>query len=417
MGFPWKKAKGSRISRLADQFNTSKHGGSLVVQTGFPTSIIDLFHKNRDRLKKSAKKKRSSGSDSISYCNSDSQVVSSEMCSPNSEVELVNIDMELVESDRCSTDRIEVDLGTDKERFHKVVEEKGSIFIVVLKVLLMVVLASVTKRLVVGVSVSAFSLFLLEYVGNYLYGLLKRCSDYKRMLKVIVERVVCFVRIKGGVDSICRDSVEDLNLIVRSLEIEADLDDVIEPVLCVDSDKGSELESKELKSVDMEKEDEPKQEGSRRARLKTKMRKLVGKKLCKSRRKGSGLESVVPGFGSEVPESTDGDTCFEKDGISELQQIEGHGELNVDKVSISQISSDTCELILSEESSVVVAESGRETIWISKYWVFCLIILSGLVGGRIFAIVFTLACCLISKPLGNKGDTHASLQSSGKICV
>lgn len=416
MGFRWKKEKGSRISRLADRFNTSKHGGSLVVQTGFPTSIIDLFHKNRDRLKKSAKKKRNSGSDSISYCNSDSQVVNLEKCSTNSEGELVNMDMELVESDRCSTDRIEDDLVSDKERFEEVVEGKSSIFIVVLKVLFMVVLALVTKRLVVGVSVSAFSLFLIEYVGNYVYGLSRSCSDCKRMVKVIVEKVVCFDRIKWSVDSICRDSFEDVKLNVQSLEIEAVLDDVIEPIIFLDSDKGCEFERMELKSL-MEKEDESKQEGSRRARLKTKMRKLVRKKLCKSRRKGSGLESVVPGFGSEVPESMEDDICIEKDGVNEIRQIDGHGVLNEDKVNVSQISSDPCELILSKEGSVGVAESGRETMWISKYWVLCLIILSGLVGGRIFAIVFTLACCLIFKSLGNKGDAHASLQSSGKICV
>ncbi|KAK1369117.1 hypothetical protein POM88_035209 [Heracleum sosnowskyi] len=416
MGFRWKKEKGSRISRLADRFNTSKHGGSLVVQTGFPTSIIDLFHKNRDRLKKSAKKKRNSGSDSISYCNSDSQVVNLEKCSTNSEGELVNMDMELVESDRCSTDRIEDDLVSDKERFEEVVEGKSSIFIVVLKVLFMVVLALVTKRLVVGVSVSAFSLFLIEYVGNYVYGLSRSCSDCKRMVKVIVEKVVCFDRIKWSVGSVCRDSFEDVKLNVQSLEIEAVLDDVIEPIICLDSDKGCEFERMELKSL-MEKEDESKQEGSRRARLKTKMRKLVGKKLCKSRRKGSGLESVVPGFGSEVPESMEDDICIEKDGVNEIRQIDGHGELNEDKVNVSQISSDPCGLILSKEGSVGVAESGRETMWISKYWVFCLIILSGLVGGRIFAIVFTLACCLIFKSLGNKGDAHASLQPSGKICV
>ncbi|KAK1381913.1 hypothetical protein POM88_019648 [Heracleum sosnowskyi] len=111
----------------------------------------------------------------------------------------------------------------------------------------------------------------------------------------------------------------------------------------------------------MEKEDEPKQEGSRRARLKIKMRKLVRKKLCKSRKKGSGLESVVPGFGSEVPESTEGDICIKRDGVNELKQIDGHGELNQYKFNISQISSDPCELILSKEGSVGGIESGTET--------------------------------------------------------
>ncbi|CAO2833575.1 unnamed protein product [Amaranthus hypochondriacus] len=58
----WKKQKkGNRISRfVADLQTPSKHGGSLVVETGFPTSLIDLFHKNRDKLKKPKSKKSKS---------------------------------------------------------------------------------------------------------------------------------------------------------------------------------------------------------------------------------------------------------------------------------------------------------------------------------------------------------------------
>ncbi|ESQ44559.1 hypothetical protein EUTSA_v10003311mg [Eutrema salsugineum] len=53
MSLPWKKS--GRISRFMSEFQQSpKRGGSLVVETGFPTSLIDLFVKNRDRLKKSS---------------------------------------------------------------------------------------------------------------------------------------------------------------------------------------------------------------------------------------------------------------------------------------------------------------------------------------------------------------------------
>uniref|UniRef100_A0A803LLK2 Uncharacterized protein n=1 Tax=Chenopodium quinoa TaxID=63459 RepID=A0A803LLK2_CHEQI len=49
----WKKQKGNRISRLVADLQTGpKRGGSLVVETGFPTSLIDQFVKNRDKLKK-----------------------------------------------------------------------------------------------------------------------------------------------------------------------------------------------------------------------------------------------------------------------------------------------------------------------------------------------------------------------------
>ena len=58
MPLPWKKAKKyNRITQLvAEHLNSPKHGGSLVVETGFPTSLVDLFVKNRDRLKKSMKR-------------------------------------------------------------------------------------------------------------------------------------------------------------------------------------------------------------------------------------------------------------------------------------------------------------------------------------------------------------------------
>ncbi|OWM63798.1 uncharacterized protein LOC116215483 [Punica granatum] len=66
MPLPWKKksrSSSARISRLvADLQSPPKRGGSLVVQTGFPTSLIDLFVKNRDRLKKSSKKTKHSDS-------------------------------------------------------------------------------------------------------------------------------------------------------------------------------------------------------------------------------------------------------------------------------------------------------------------------------------------------------------------
>ncbi|XVF75036.1 hypothetical protein PTKIN_Ptkin13bG0156800 [Pterospermum kingtungense] len=61
MPFPWKKAKGTRFSRLvADLHQSPKRGGSLVVETGFPTSLVDLFVKNRDRLRKPTKRKPTS---------------------------------------------------------------------------------------------------------------------------------------------------------------------------------------------------------------------------------------------------------------------------------------------------------------------------------------------------------------------
>ncbi|GMI86122.1 hypothetical protein HRI_002281500 [Hibiscus trionum] len=59
MHFPWKKTKVTRrIARLVAGLHQSpKRGGSLVVETGFPTSLVDLFVKYSYRLRKSSKRK------------------------------------------------------------------------------------------------------------------------------------------------------------------------------------------------------------------------------------------------------------------------------------------------------------------------------------------------------------------------
>ena len=64
MPLPWKNARVGRISRFVADLQSPKRGGSLVVETGFPTSLIDLFVKNRDRLKK-PRKRRSRVSDPV----------------------------------------------------------------------------------------------------------------------------------------------------------------------------------------------------------------------------------------------------------------------------------------------------------------------------------------------------------------
>ena len=58
MPLPWKKDKVSRFSRIVADLQSPKGGSSLVVETGFPTSLVDLFVKNRERLKKPTGKKK-----------------------------------------------------------------------------------------------------------------------------------------------------------------------------------------------------------------------------------------------------------------------------------------------------------------------------------------------------------------------
>lgn len=433
MPFPWKKPKGSRISQfVADHINSSKHGGSLVVQTGFPTSLVDLFHKNRDRLKKPSKKKRSAGPDPVipppvapsspsnqislvNYTDPDSELVSSEeystkLANPEEcSTKLANSEecsTKSLNPEKCSMNRTGDSLVSGKDSVDKVIEDGNKVFVVVLKILVMVVLALVTKRLVLGVSMSAFSLFFLEYVGKYLNGLLKPVSKSQKMLKMLVQRVLCIFRDKRdkldgeGIDSDCFGSGKGQNLNVVSAEMqivqdESNLDPPVEEIIDVDCSKILEFEEVNSKEGVLEIEEdcksevlEIKQKGSRRAKMRSKMSKLVPKKLCKSRKKGSGSKSEVPDL---MKEDKHEDRAYERD----VKQFECSEELcDSGMENISVTSSDPCELLQSEpEANVVVAKAGRQTDGILGYWVLCLIVLSGLVGGRILAIVLTLSWC------------------------
>ncbi|KAG6473137.1 hypothetical protein ZIOFF_067044 [Zingiber officinale] len=58
----WKRFRaggsGSEVSRLLAGLRPPEQRGSLVVQTGFPTSLADLVVKNRGRLKKPSRRKK-----------------------------------------------------------------------------------------------------------------------------------------------------------------------------------------------------------------------------------------------------------------------------------------------------------------------------------------------------------------------
>ncbi|KAK5825674.1 uncharacterized protein LOC108485516 [Gossypium arboreum] len=143
MHFPWKKAKVTRISRLVAGLHQSpKRGGSLVVETGFPTSLIDLFVKNRDRLRKSSKKK------------SGPQIL---IPSPPCNEELQTPDMddgELVIITRAGDD--------EKIGLH-----------LVFKISLMVALAVSTRNLAVWIMMAALLLAVIEFVGTHFLGFLR----------------------------------------------------------------------------------------------------------------------------------------------------------------------------------------------------------------------------------------------------
>ncbi|GMI78592.1 hypothetical protein like AT5G44350 [Hibiscus trionum] len=157
MTFPWKKAKSTLFSRLvADLHRPHKRGGTLVVETGFPTSLVDLIVKNRDRLRKSPKRKSTSQIQTPSTAHLSSSPPRSFAVPPCDEmVQCPRVDvgkLTLVQSGCAGRGRIA--------------------FRAAFKVIIVAALAVSTRQLTLWIMMAAFLLLLLEFVGASVFGFL-----------------------------------------------------------------------------------------------------------------------------------------------------------------------------------------------------------------------------------------------------
>ncbi|XP_076924945.1 uncharacterized protein LOC143587578 [Bidens hawaiensis] len=317
MPFSWKKkTKLNRFSQLvADHLQSPKRGGSLVVETGFPTSIIDLYVRNRGRFRKSSVKKQSEceyesnpfvDSGNLTSGGSDHAQID-EIVEENEEIdELVGVrsGTSVTGDDNIRNcgeiTELEVELSVEMVRLNPVL-------VGVLKGLLVMGLVVLTKGFTIGITVLAFVLILLESVA-------KRWS------------------INGTGD-------------VRSLE-ESEVLEIEEEYVEPKPDEVLEIKRK----------------GSRRAVMKSRMKKLVPKKLRKS---SVGL----------------------KEEIVKASECSGSkGEIVEVKVKSSGIECDGEGLGKGVRSS-------------SGCLVLCLVVLVGLIGGRVLALVLALSWCLMLKKL------------------
>ncbi|XP_042515673.1 uncharacterized protein LOC122089955 [Macadamia integrifolia] len=239
MPLPWKKSHSGRVSRLvADLRSSRKHGGSsLVVETGFPTSLIDLIVKNRDRLKKKKKNKNGVAAseewEPIAFPSSPicSSVSSSPSSSPSTGLvasapigkeilPLPPISSSLTASSDSSSDLVSwspstgpvvsasqidnsnrppfgveipplvANLATD-------VASRGTVrcvgaFTLIVMGLFMVILGFATEKLAVGITISTFLLLFLELVAVRAFYFHKPCPDLQKSFNNFAERVLLF---------------------------------------------------------------------------------------------------------------------------------------------------------------------------------------------------------------------------------
>ncbi|XP_019055565.1 PREDICTED: uncharacterized protein LOC104610943 [Nelumbo nucifera] len=211
MPLPWKKAKVGRISRFLANVRSMKHEESLVVETGFPTSIADVVVKNRDRFKKHSKKKHSDISDrslslndqaSLNYSNSNYCFPSSQVVVPSVETRNPSqpsskpllLDPETTNDTRPSISKRsspvlvvkKVEDVSVRNKIEDVVESpvrNEKAFVAIVNLFLMLVLALGTNNLVLGVMVSVFALLFFESASEYLFIFFKPSSDAHQRLE------------------------------------------------------------------------------------------------------------------------------------------------------------------------------------------------------------------------------------------
>ncbi|EXB75200.1 hypothetical protein L484_025980 [Morus notabilis] len=382
MPLPWKKTKVTRISRIVADLQSPKRGGSLVVETGFPTSLIDLFVKNRDRLKKPSikkkkKKKKTNQNDTNQPQNDIDDFVTSDPITANSHSSLddspicVEPISEEAENLTPSESVEEEEEETEVESVTHEDQNRVVLFLAVLKIFAVVVLGLSTKKLTVGITLSAFVLLFLEYVGKRLICRFLKLFWFKKEedefvhvkeSKSLIDEIEVGEANNNNNDDENREEIfsagPDLELLSRDKKWGfVDTKEVME------DGKGDVLVVEKSKSC------------SKRAKIRAKIIKnFVPKKLRSSKR------DKKPKY------SQDEDNKVEKFEEEKEEDQQSEEEERFEKID------DGNELSVVGEEQVEEESKGN---WVCL--TLFLIVLVGLFGGRILAFLLTIAWCFVFK--------------------
>lgn len=404
MPLPWKKTKVTRISRIVADLQSPKRGGSLVVETGFPTSLIDLFVKNRDRLKKPSikkkkKKKKTNQNDTNQPQNDTDDFVTSDPITANSHsglddspicVEPISEEAESLapsESVEEEEEETEVESGTHED------QNRVVLFLAVLKIFAVVVLGLSTKKLTVGITLSAFVLLFLEYVGKRLicgflklFWFKKEEDEFvrgKESKSLIDEIEVGEANNNNNNDNENREEIfsagPDLELLSRDKKWGfVDTKDVME------DGKGEVLVVEKSKS------------NSKSAKIRAKIIKnFVPKKLRSSKRdKKSKYSQDEDNKVEKFEEEKEEDQPSEEE--ERFEKIDDGNEL-------SAVGEEQEELVEEERAE----ESKGNWVCLTLF----LIVLMGLFGGRILALLLTIAWCFVFKLIRSLRRSSSAISS------
>ncbi|KAJ9163193.1 hypothetical protein P3X46_022891 [Hevea brasiliensis] len=476
MPLPWKKAKVSRISRIVADLQPPKPN-SLVVETGFPTSLVDLFVKNRDRFKKPIKKKKKQQQQQQQQRQQqhnqprevEELVISDTIPLANTRelsVEPVNINKkrqspENLEGQGKNVNRCEVLVGEDRNLdYNQGVKECGDVddanlgsngkdkrfLFLVLKMFVVVILALSTTRLAIGITMSTSLLIFLEYYGKHLLCLLKTCL---LVLLLLNRRVVSLFRLKkdlwvskkASINAEKDGSASDYCDLAENLEPNPPVKEihVVEPTpnMVGRDEANGRIENptiydllnydKSWDNVDEALEAKNDERGalicgkerSQSCKIRRKfIKKLVPKKLLsvkkgKKGKKEADFSSEVSSCswredklcrGEDTGEQSDLDrqdlSCKGKLTLLQLMEEEKEKERfrTGGKEEFEHTSSISSQALQTKPEMIVVEERvDTERGGSSGYLVLFLIVLAGLVGGRMLALVITVGSCSMLK--------------------
>jgi hypothetical protein len=256
--------------------------------------------------------------------------------------------------------------------------------VAVMKMFLIVILGLGTQRFAVWITLSAFLLFFLDYVGKQFSRFFnKHSSDLKKIGKIGLE--------KKSVISVSPLLIENSELSLSTADIlqqpESNLSPTIESSRSVIDSEDNFCETSEISEpFDAKLRNRRK---SKMAKVGSKMKKLVPKNLRKSKKKHPESESLTHN-------SIEVDQC--ENQTQEQEQHQELGQCEVESEEVAVIS----DVFSGDSKATKVAEQESETKRVGnlRYWFICLIVLTGLVGGKILALGLTLIWCLILKSGG-----------------
>ena len=399
MPLPWKKSKSGRISKFVSDLQQSpKHGGSLVVETGFPTSLIHLFFKNRDRLKKSSSKRNNKAPTQTapSLPLPTRQRVSS-LPPPHSLPQ--KHDPASVTEDHLPASKVEDSLVGDGG----LTSDDGDsgnlgggggggccvLMVVAIKVFVVAVLALSTKKLAVGITISAFALLFLEFAVPRVLTLLNLCPDAQVRLDSLIRKLI--EKPKEKLESSTQERTRN-NVSFEIIESFQEPRDCIEEETRVPEPVEEEREVLTIRDVTFTKEK------SKSAKLKSKIvKKIVPKKLrsYKKKKKLKKMKEKEEAGSAEIE-------IFEEEEEGSTTEVSSLYSEDITESEISEryeIGSNPPLLESCEENE---EEEGRAKGDLTKAMVMLVIALAGLLGGKVVAIVLTVSSCLFLRLVCSK---------------